>query len=113
MTANVLTYKSYSARVEFDADDGVFCGRIAGLQDVISFHGQTVDHLIEAFHEAVDDYLATCTRLGKTPDRPFSGKLMLRIDPRVHAASVRAAQLAGISLNQWGERVLEEAARGQ
>jgi predicted HicB family RNase H-like nuclease len=111
MSANVLTYKSYSARVEFDADDGIFSGRIAGVRDVIGFHGVSVAELTSAFHEAVDDYLATCQRLGKSPDRPFSGKLMLRVDPLVHAASVRAAELAGISLNQWSEQVLEAAAR--
>jgi predicted HicB family RNase H-like nuclease len=110
MSENVMTYNGYSARIEFDADDGIFFGRVAGVRDVVGFHGESVAELTSAFHEAVDDYVATCAKIGKSPDRPFSGKLMLRVDPAVHAASVQAAQLAGISLNQWSERVLAEAA---
>jgi predicted HicB family RNase H-like nuclease len=107
--SNILDYRNYRARVEFDAEDGLFFGRIAGIRDGVTFHADTVPALIEAFHEAVDDYLATCASLRKTPDRPFSGKLMLRVDPAVHAKSVEAAELAGKSLNQWTEDVLRRA----
>jgi predicted HicB family RNase H-like nuclease len=110
VSGNVLTYKNFSARVEFDADDGIFFGQIAGIQDRVGFHGRSVDELVRAFQEAVEDYLATCARLNKSPDKPFSGRLMLRIDPQVHAASMRAAELAGMSLNQWGEKILAQAA---
>ena len=56
---NAMTYKGYTARVEFDADDRVFFGRLAGIKDIITFHGETVDELETAFKEAVDDYLKT------------------------------------------------------
>lgn len=107
--SNILDYRKYRARVEFDADDGLFFGRLAGIRDGVSFHADSVPALVEAFHEAVDDYIETCARLGKTPERPFSGKLMLRLDPVVHARSVEAAELAGKSLNQWTEDVLRRA----
>jgi predicted HicB family RNase H-like nuclease len=107
---NILTYRNYSAAVEFDAEDALFFGRIAGIRDGVSFHAETVPALVAAFHEAVDDYLETCAKLGKSPERPYSGKLMLRIDPALHARSARAAELAGISLNQWAERAIESAA---
>ena len=107
--SNILDYRKYRARVEFDAEDGVFVGRIAGIRDGVSFHADSVPALVEAFHEAVDDYIETCARLGKSPERPFSGKLMLRLDPAVHAKSVEAAELAGKSLNQWTEDVLRRA----
>jgi predicted HicB family RNase H-like nuclease len=55
-------YKGYSARVEFDDEDEIFVGRIAGINDVVGFHADTVEDLKAAFHEAVDDYLATCAR---------------------------------------------------
>lgn len=109
MSANILSYKGYGARIEFDADDAIFFGRIAGTEDVVGFHAETVSDLVAAFHEAVDDYLATCSSIGKAPDRACSGKLMLRVDPKVHAASLRAAELAGMSLNQWSEQVLADA----
>jgi predicted HicB family RNase H-like nuclease len=71
---NVMTYKGYSARVEFDDEDGVFFGQIAGIADGIGFHADHVAGLRTAFREAVDDYLATCARLGKEPDKPYSGQ---------------------------------------
>lgn len=65
-----------------------------------------------AFEEAVDDYyLETCTKIGKVPQKPASGKLMLRVPPEVHRAALIAAESAGTSLNQWATKVLGEAAR--
>jgi predicted HicB family RNase H-like nuclease len=110
MSANVMTYMGYSARVEFDADDAIFLGRIAGINDIVGFHADNVEGLVAAFREAVDDYVASCAKVGKIPERSASGKLMLRVDPKIHAASLRAAELAGLSLNQWSERALAEAA---
>lgn len=107
---NILTYRNYSAAVEFDAEDAVFFGRIAGIRDGVTFHADSVPALVAAFQEAVDDYLETCARLGKSPERPYSGKLMLRIDPALHARAAKAAELAGISLNQWAEHAMESAA---
>ncbi len=107
---NVLRHKGYSARVEFDADDRIFFGRIAGIADGVGFHADTVDGLVAAFEEAVDDYLEVCAAVGKAPDKPYSGKLMLRVDPNVHAKAAIAARLAGKSLNQFGEEALRTAA---
>ena len=107
---SVMTYRGYSARVEYDAEDEILVGRVAGVSDVVGFHADTVDALKPAFHEAVDDYLATCARIGKAPQKPFSGKLMLRVDPKVHADAARAAELAGQSLNAWSENALRRAA---
>lgn len=107
---SVMSYRGYSARVDFDGEDEIFVGRIAGVSDVVGFHADTVESLKAAFHEAVDDYLETCARIGKSPQKPYSGKLMLRVDPKVHADAVRAAELAGTSLNAWSEEALRRAA---
>ena len=65
-----MTYKGYSARIEYDDDDRVFTGRIAGTRDGVGFHADTVDGLRRAFHEAVEDYLETCAKIGKEPQKP-------------------------------------------
>ena len=106
---NVLKYKGYWASVEFDEDDMILVGRIAGINDVIGFHADTVEDLVAAFHEAVEDYLETCAKIGKAPEKSYSGKLMLRVDPALHARLARAAELAGKSLNQLGEEALKRA----
>lgn len=107
----VMIYKGYAARIEFDAEDELFTGRIAGIADVVGFHADSVASLVAAFHEAVDDYLATCAKIGKEPQKAYSGNLMLRIAPQVHASAIAAAEASGKSLNQWGEEVLREAAK--
>ena len=82
---NMMTYKGYVARIEYSDDDNAFVGHIAGIRDVVGFHGETVNELRAAFEEAVDDYLETCEKLGRAPQKPYSGKIMLRVDPGIHA----------------------------
>jgi predicted HicB family RNase H-like nuclease len=67
-----------------------------------------------AFEEAVDDYLETCEKLGRPAQKPYSGKLMLRVPPEVHAAVAVAAKVSGKSINQWATdafiRAVDQAA---
>ena len=106
---NAMFYKGYSARIDFDDEDRIFVGHLAGIRDIVGFHGSSVDELEEAFHEAVDDYLAHCVALGLPPNKPFSGRMLLRVPPEVHARVSAAAQVAGVSLNQWATQALEQA----
>ena len=107
---NLLSHKGYNAAVEFDADDMLLVGRIAGINDVVGFHGRDAAEIVAAFHEAVDDYLETCAAIGKPPEKPYSGKLMIRTAPAVHAQAALAAAIEGLSLNQFAERALKESA---
>jgi predicted HicB family RNase H-like nuclease len=110
---NTLSYLGYLARVEFDRRGGVFVGHVLGLADRISFHGETVPELTSDFHHAVDPYLADCKKTGRTPDKPASGKLMLRVRPDIHAAAAIAAKANGKSLNQWAEEIIGQAAHAE
>jgi predicted HicB family RNase H-like nuclease len=104
-----MIYKGYAARIEYSEEDGCFVGHIAGIKDVVGFHGDSVKDLRAAFQEAVDDYLETCESLGRAPQKPYSGKLMLRIPPEVHARAAMMAEAHGKSLNQWAADVLADA----
>ena len=108
MTA--LTYKGYVATIAYDPDDEIFFGRISGLSDLVGFHAAAAFEIKAAFREAVDDYIDTCAEIGKAPEKPYSGKLMFRVDPKVHANAAMAAKAAGRSLNQWAEDALRLAA---
>jgi len=105
-----MKYKGYGARIEYSDEDSCFVGHIAGIRDVIGFHGEAVSKLRTAFEEAVNDYLETCKKAGKQPQKPYSGKLMLRIPPKVHAAVAQAAEVSGKSINQWAADMLDQAA---
>ena len=106
----VLTYRGFAATIDFDPEDMILVGRVAGINDVVGFHADDGKTLIAAFHEAVDDYVETCAKVGKEPEKPYSGKVMIRTDPAVHAQVALAAKVAGKSINTWGEEVLRAAA---
>ncbi len=106
---NAMTYKGYAALVEFDAEDHIFAGRLVGIDDIVTFHGSSVEELEAAFREAVDHYLETSARIGRKPQKPYSGKLMLRVAPDLHAKVATAAELSGKSINQWASETLGRA----
>ncbi|MBP9713668.1 MAG: type II toxin-antitoxin system HicB family antitoxin [Sterolibacterium sp.] len=105
-----MTYRGYVASLEFDPDDNILVGRVLDIDDIISFHGESIAEFGRAFHEAIDDYVAACDKIGQKPDKPASGRLMLRVDPSVHAAALKAAAHMGLSLNRWAEQILRKAA---
>lgn len=107
---NPMTYKGYSAVIEYDAEDEIFVGHLAGIDAIIGFHADNVADLKAAFVEAVDDYIDFCAERGRPPQKPYSGKVMFRVAPEVHARAALAAQLSGKSLNAWGEEALRQAA---
>lgn len=106
-----MRYKGYTARIDFDDRESIFVGRVLGVRDAISFHGETVAELRRDFRHAIEHYLAVCAKRAEQPDKPYSGKLMLRVPPDVHAAAAIAAEAKGESLNQWATQVLRLAAR--
>jgi predicted HicB family RNase H-like nuclease len=60
---------------------------------------------------AVDHYLEVCETRGEAPERPFSGKLNIRLGPDLHRAAAAAAAAEGQSLNNWLKRVVADAAQ--
>lgn len=106
---NSMTYKGYTASMVFDVEDKIIVGRVRDIDDIISFHGESVSEFESNFHAAIEDYLAAAKELGSAAERPASGKVMLRIVPEVHAAALKAAARSGTS--QWAEGALGEAAR--
>lgn len=108
---NTMTYKGYTARIEYDERDNIFAGRILGIRSIISFHGETVAELRTEFELAIKDYLADCKQQGIHPEKPASEKLLLSVPQEIHGRALVAAQAAGKSLNQWATEVLQHAAQ--
>ena len=103
----MMKYKGYASHVEYDDEAKIFHGDVLGIKDVVTFQGTTVDEIEQAFKDSVDDYLAFCKERGEEPDRPFSGKFNLRIPPDLHAKLSIAAQLQGVSLNNYIAKMLQ------
>jgi predicted HicB family RNase H-like nuclease len=103
-----MKYKGYTGIVELDDESGTLFGRVIGLRDVITFQGESVAEIVQAFHDSVDDYLEFCAQRGESPERPYSGQFVLRIDPSLHREMASAAEAQDVSLNSLVESALKK-----
>lgn len=104
----MMEYKGYIGVVEFDDEASIFHGDVVNTRDVITFQGKSVAEIKKAFRESVDDYLAFCAQRGEEPDKPFSGRLVVRMEPRLHRTLAIAAKRAKKSLNSLIVEKLEQ-----
>ncbi len=105
----MMEYKGYIGKVEFDEEAGIIHGEVINTRDVITFQGESVAEVKQAFHESVDDYLEFCKSRGESPDKPFSGQFVTRIPPELHRQVNVAAAVSGKSLNAWVTEQLQDA----
>jgi predicted HicB family RNase H-like nuclease len=101
-----IEHEGYVARVEFDSERACLVGRVVNARAPIEFTADAASQVAAALREAVDSYVADCARSGEDPERPFSGRLLLRIEPELHAAIAAAAARSDSSINGWIERTL-------
>ena len=107
-----MQYKNYIARIDIDEQNDTFHGRVINISDVINFKGKSMAELKREFAKSIEAYFEFCKDEGDEPEKPFSGRFVLRIDPEVHRAITRAAEREGVSINKWAEQQLELAAQG-
>lgn len=105
-----MHYKGYTGCVEYDEEENYFFGHVLGLKrDGISFEGRTAEELKKDFQDGIDDYLAHCQDNGKEPEKPFSGKTVIRMGSELHQAAALKAQDLGMSLNDFIKRAISAA----
>ena len=95
-----MEYKGYIAKVELDEEANILHGEVVNIRDVITFEGKTVDELKQAFHDSVQDYLELCAERGENPEKPYSGKFLVRMAPELHKALALEAQKRAQSINE-------------
>lgn len=105
---NTMLYKGYIGKVEYDDECNIFSGMVINTKAVITFQGTSVDELVNEFHLSVDDYLEWCKKDGVDPEKPYSGKLNVRLKPATHQRAAIKAKTMGISLNGFIEKAVED-----
>jgi hypothetical protein len=105
---NTLKYKDFIGSVAFSEADNVFFGKIEGIDGLVNFEGESVSELTNAFHEAVDDYLAYCEEEGIEPHKSYSGSLNVRLTPEIHTQVAYLAKRAGVSINSFIRTAVEK-----
>jgi predicted HicB family RNase H-like nuclease len=96
-----MTYKGYTAKIEYSDEDECLVGRISGIRSIITFHGDSVKKIKHAFEEAVDFYLETCATRNEEPEKPFTGRFVVRVSPELHSKIAVAAKREHKSINAW------------
>lgn len=104
-----MKYKDYEAKIEFDENANIFYGEVINTRDVITFQGDSVNELRQAFADSVEDYLEFCKSRDEEPDKPFSGKFVVRISPEIHRQLYTVAKQSGKSLNAYVSQCIIEA----
>ncbi len=110
---SMITYKRYCGVFDYDAEADIFHGEVMHLSDVITFQGRSIDELKEALKDSVEDYLESCAQKGKTPQKPYSGRFNVRLDPELHQRIALEAASSGKSLNGWVADALKTVVRHQ
>lgn len=105
---NTLKYKDFIGTVAFSEEDGVFFGKIEGIDGLVNFEGESVEQLVSAFHEALDDYLIYCKENEIEPHKSYSGSLNVRLTPEIHNRVAVLAKQAGISINAFIRAAVEK-----
>jgi predicted HicB family RNase H-like nuclease len=111
MKRDMLNYKGYLGAMRYDDEEGVFRGRVVNIKDMVTFQGKSVDEVRHEFRESIDDYIEFCASLAQEPDKPFSGRISLRMKPETHKTLNTYAQIQGKSLNGVMAKILDKAAR--
>ena len=104
---NIISYKDYTGTVNFSEENMVFYGKVVGITDSISFEGDTVESLVEDFHDAVDEYLEFCRENGKEPQQQYKGSFNVRIAPELHRKASLDAMAKHMSLNSYVEEAIK------
>jgi predicted HicB family RNase H-like nuclease len=99
MSMNTMEYKGYTAVIEYSAEDECLVGHVIGISDRIGFDGESIAEITQHFHDVLDCYLTHCEEVGKIPETPRSGKLLLRLPAELHAFVAQQAETTGESVN--------------
>ena len=107
-----MNYQGYQTSVTFEEEADIFHGSVVNTRDVITFQGRSIDEIRIAFKDSVNEYLKFCAERGREPEKPYSGRIALRIPASLHRTASSAARAEGKSLNSWLAAAVERATAG-
>jgi len=105
---DVLNYRGFIGSVHFSADDHIFYGKIEGVTDLVTFEGETVKELTDAFHYMVDEHIKDCEAENIAPEKSYKGSFNVRLTPELHKQIANSAKMRGITINKYVLEALRE-----
>jgi len=104
-----MTYKGYSAKIELSGEDDCLIGHVPGIRPPITFQGDSVKEIRQAFEKAVDSYLDGCAERNEEPQKPASDQKVVRVSPALHGILAMVARQENKSVGTW----LAEVCKGK
>lgn len=105
---NYFQYQGYMGTIEPDADNNTLFGKLFGIRQLVTYEGDTMPELRQAFENSVDDYLAYCSEHGIVPDKPCKGSFNVRVGAELHAKALLKAQTMNTNLNNFVKTAIQE-----
>ncbi len=105
--SNTIEYKDYLGTVEYSNEDRCFFGKLEMIDDLVTFEATNIDDLEKNFRNCVDEYLNTCDKLGREPQKTYKGVFNIRIEPTLHRKIYKEALKTGVSLNAFINKTLQ------
>jgi predicted HicB family RNase H-like nuclease len=105
----LLRYKGFIGSIEISIEDDCLHGKLLFIKDLVTYEARTPNPLQAEFESAVEDYLATCKELGRSPDKPLKGTFNIRVGPELHQKLARHAALKHASINDIVKQALIES----
>lgn len=105
--SSTIEYKDYIGSVAFSSEDRCFFGKLEMIDDLVTFEATNIDELEANFHACVDEYLQTCQKLNREPQKTFKGVFNVRLEPSLHKKIYKEALRAGVSLNAFVNQALQ------
>lgn len=105
---SLMEYKGYFGSYELSVEDCVFFGKIEFIKDLISYEGESAEEILTSFYDDVEDYIETCQKEGRQPDKPFKGSLNVRIGEELHRKVAMAARKKNLTINNYIKTTLKE-----
>lgn len=113
MKENILEYKGYHAKIEFNVETYTLRGKIDGIKDLVTFQSSDAKMIEIEFHNAVEDYLEFCKEVGKEPEKEYRGSFNVRIAPDLHRRLATVAYKNGETLNALVEKAIKSYIDGE
>jgi predicted HicB family RNase H-like nuclease len=104
---DVLTYKDFIGSVHFSAEDNIFFGKVEGINDLITFEGDSVRKLKNAFRYVIDEHIKDCEVENIPVEKSYKGSFNLRLTPDLHRKAVIMAKSQGSTLNAFVKKAIE------
>ena len=106
---NVMKFGDYSAIISFDPEIQMFRGEFNGLNGGADFYADSIENLRKEGEISLRVFLDFAKEKNISPTKQYSGKLVLRLKPKIHQKYSLLASAKNMSLNQLLNETLEKA----